>query len=105
MPCHANVTVRRYPPPGKSWDYAPFSIQCPRPPPSASMADCSKELPCLFNISAVRHPPPPPERRVLRQACAGVVAVLFPACACLAPTPLCVIPHHPNTMLAMAPGV
>ena len=40
-----------YPPPGLAWDYADFTIKCPKPPARASLADCTKEVPCLFNIT------------------------------------------------------
>jgi len=39
-----------YPPPGRSYNYANFTIKCERPP--TSLDACTKEDPCLFNITA-----------------------------------------------------
>jgi len=39
-----------YPPPGKSYDYANFTIKCGQPP--ATLDLCTEAEPCLFNITA-----------------------------------------------------
>jgi hypothetical protein len=57
-----------YPPPGKAWDYANFTVRCPRPPAQQpTMQDCSALKPCLFNISAVRYIAP--QHRAIYRRC------------------------------------
>ncbi len=45
-----------YPPPGKAWDYANFTVKCPKPPSDtagrAGGACDSAAAPCLFNLTA-----------------------------------------------------
>ena len=42
-----------YPPPGKAWNYANFTVKCGEPPSSPPFGECGNEsTPCLFNISA-----------------------------------------------------
>ena len=39
-----------YPPPGLPWDYANFTVRCPKPP--VAPEPCTKKQPCLYNITA-----------------------------------------------------